>query len=364
MMNWTIVPASEFATYVELWKNLNRQGPMSPLLEPEFVEPLLAEFGNGKDVLAICKVQQQVVAMAIMSPVRTGVWETFQRSQAPIAMWINLPGCNVDELLGTLMRKLPGMPLAVGIPQRDPFLYPRPANSATLQTIDYIDTARITVAGTFDDYWAARGKNLRANLKKQRARMIKEGIVARMDALTAPEDMAEAVAQFGRLESAGWKAQGGTAIHPDNAQGRFYRSMLEGFCRRGAAVMIRYFFNDQLVAMDLCIESYGIRVILKTTYDETVPSHYSPAFLMREESCKQMFAEKKFERLEFYGKVMEWHLKWTDEVRTLYHVNSYRWPILLRLHTFVKNRPGRQQAQPLSEPAVAATPLANNHSSE
>jgi CelD/BcsL family acetyltransferase involved in cellulose biosynthesis len=364
MMNWTIVAASQFADHAEQWRTLNRQGPASPLLELEFVQPLLAEFGSGKEVLGWCEVEQQLVAMVIMAPVRAGVWEAFQPSQAPIAMWINLPGCRVDDLIGTLMRKLPGVPLVLAIPQRDPFLYPRPADSATLHTIDYVDTARITVAGSFDDYWAARGKNLRANLKKQRARMLKEGIVARMDTLKAPEDMAAAVAQFGRLESAGWKAQGGTAIHPDNAQGRFYRSMLEGFCRHGAAVMIRYFFNDQIVAMDMCIESYGARVILKTTYDESVPSHYSPAFLMREESCQQMFAEKKFERLEFYGKVMDWHLKWTDEVRTLYHVNRYRWPVLQRLHSIVKNRTGRPQAPPLPEPAVAATPLANHPTPE
>jgi CelD/BcsL family acetyltransferase involved in cellulose biosynthesis len=362
-MNWTTVPASEFARHADLWHQLNRQGPRSPLFELDFVQPLLAEFGSGAELLAICRSGAQVVAMAIMAPVRRGAWATFQPSQAPLGMWMSLHGADVDALLAALMRKLPGLPLVVGLTQCDPLLLARPAASA-LQTADYIDTARITVAGTFDDYWAARGKNLRANLKKQRARMLKEGIVARMDSLTAPQEMAAAVAEFGRLESAGWKAQGGTAIHPDNAQGRFYRSMLEGFCRRGAGAMIRYFFNDQIVAMDLCIEGDGIRVILKTTYDESVPSHYSPAFLMREECCQQMFAAPTFRTLEFYGKVMEWHLKWTDEVRTLYHVNSYRWPILLRLHTIVKNRPGRQQAQPSPEPAVASTPLVNHQSSE
>ena len=364
MMNWTIVPAGDFARHAEQWHQLNRQGPRSPLFELDFVQPLLAELGTGAEVLAICRRGQLVVAMAIMAPARRGAWATFQPSQAPLGMWMSLQNTDLDALLATLMRKLPGLPLVVGLTQCDPLLLSRPAASAGLQSADYIDTARIIVTGSFDEYWAARGKNLRANLKKQRTRMIKEDIVARMDALTAPKDMAEAVAQFGLLESAGWKAQGGTAIHPDNAQGRFYRSMLEGFCRRGAGTMIRYFFNDKVVAMDLCIEGDDIRVILKTTYDESVPSHYSPAFLMREESCQQMFAEKRYGKLEFYGKVMDWHTKWTDDVRTLYHVNSYRWPILLRLHTIVKNRLRRQQAQPLPAPLVASTPLANNQSSE
>jgi CelD/BcsL family acetyltransferase involved in cellulose biosynthesis len=362
MMNWTILSASDFAQHAEQWHQLNRQGPQSPLFELDFVEPLLTEFSTGAEVLAICQSGQQVLAMAIMVPVRRGAWATFQPSQAPLGLWMNLPGADLDALLATLMRKLPGLPLVVGLTQCDPFLMPRPDAGPAVQTADYVDTARITFSGRFDDFWAARGKNLRGNLKKQRARMIKEGIVARMDTLTAPGDMAEAIAEYGRLESAGWKAQGGTAIHPDNAQGRFYRSMLEGFCRRGAGSVIRYFFNDKVVAMNLCIEGAGTLIVLKTTYDESVPGHYSPAFLMREETCQQMFAEQKYTSLEFYGKVMEWHLKWTDEVRTLYHVNSYRWPILRRLHTIVKNRAGRQPAPAPTEPAADPAPLSNQSS--
>lgn len=359
MTNWTILPASEFAGHAATWQKLNQQGPASALFDLEFVQPLLAEFSTDKEMLAICTMKQEVVAMAIMAPHRSGAWATFQPSQAPVGMWMNLPGCALDDLLDGLMRELPGLPMMISITQCDPFLLPRPSARAAMQSLDYVDTARITLRGSFDEYWAARGKNLRANLKKQRARLVKEGITARMETLTAPHHISEALAGYGRLESAGWKAHGGTAIHPDNAQGRFYRSMLEGFCRRGAGTVIRYWFDDKVVAMDMCIEGYGRRIVLKTTYDESVPSHYSPAFLMREESCQQLFEEKKFEALEFYGKVMEWHLRWTDEVRTLYHVNSYRWQILLRLHTILKNRPGRQPslaAHPVPAPA-SSTPL-------
>jgi hypothetical protein len=30
--------------------------------------------------------------------------------------------------------------------------------------------------------------------------------------------------------------------------------------------------------------------------------------------------DRQFDRIEFYGRLMDWHLRWTDEVRTLYHV--------------------------------------------
>jgi hypothetical protein len=338
-MNWTTFPAAEFGAHAANWQKLNEEGAAaSPLLDIEFVQPLLTEFGTGKELLAVCTDRDGIVAMAIMTPRRAGAWETFQPSQAPIGMWINRNGADVPALLAPLMRKLPGFPMVVALTQRDPALHVRPSDGPALQTIDYVDTARITVGGLFEDYWNARGKNLRANLKKQRVKLQKEGIEARMETRRQPEEMAQAVADYGRLESAGWKAGQGTAIQFDNAQGRFYRTMLEGFCRRGAASVLHYRFDDKIVAMNLCIEGYGVLIVLKTTYDETLSSHYSPAFLMREETCRQLFEERKYVALEFYGKVMEWHLKWTNEVRKLYHINRYRWPALLKLHTMAKRR--------------------------
>jgi CelD/BcsL family acetyltransferase involved in cellulose biosynthesis len=228
-------------------------------------------------------------------------------------------------------------------------LAPRPADGGAVRTLDYIDTARITIRGTFEDYWATRGKNLRTNMKKQRSKLQKEGITPRMETVRAPEQVAEALADYGRLESAGWKAAGGTAIHPDNDQGRFYQAMLENFCRAGRGRILRYWFNERLVAVDLCIEGNGQLIILKTTYDESVSSQYSPAMLLCEEICQDLFSQQQFERLEFYGKVKEWHTRWTDEVRTMYHVNSYRWAALPQLRTLLHNR-----AAPA--PAAAALP--------
>jgi hypothetical protein len=53
---------------------------------------------------------------------------------------------------------------------------------------------------------------------------------------------------------------------------------------------------------------------------------------MREEACRRLFEDGRIRRIEFYGKVMEWHTRWTDEVRTMYHLNHYRWPVLGYLH--------------------------------
>ena len=345
-MSWTLLPATEFTAHASDWQQLHADSGASPLLALEFVLPLLTEFGDGKQVLALYQRDARMLAMTIVTPCGRGAWQTFQPAQAPIGIWLQAPDLDLAQLLDQLLPRLPGCGLVLGLTQCDPALAPRPFDAGPLRTLDYIDTARITLNGSFADYWNARGKNLRSNLKKQRARLHKDGVITHLHISRAAQDVEAAIADYGRLESAGWKAQGGTAIHPDNAQGRYYRAMLEAFCRRGAASIYRYWFDRQLVAMDFCIEGSGCIIVLKTTYDETVSPTLSPALLMREEACRQLFDERRFERIEFYGKVMEWHRRWTDEVRTLYHVNHYRSLILMYLRQLTQRRAPRPALAP------------------
>jgi CelD/BcsL family acetyltransferase involved in cellulose biosynthesis len=355
-MSWQLMPASPVDSWAARWRQLHLRAGAPVLLDADFVAPLLAQFGSGAELLACYEQAGQTLAMAIVVPRGRAAWATFQPAQAPVGCWLSAPGLDLAPLLRTLLRALPGPALLLSLTQCDPALLPRPRAGRELDTFDYIDTARITMAGGFTQFWAARGKNLRANLKKQRARLDKEGLAVRLDVRRDAADMAAAVADYGRLESAGWKAVGGTAVHPDNAQGRFYRAMLEALCRRGGGSVYRYYIGEQLVAMDLCVEDAGAIVVLKTSYDERVAHGLSPALLMREEACQALFGAARLPRIEFYGKVMEWHLRWTDEVRTMYHINYYRWPALRRLHGWWRDRhavqtDGAPAQKPLTEQA-------------
>jgi hypothetical protein len=354
-MSWNVAPAREFAQHARRWERLHAAGAASPLLAVDFVQALLDVFGTGREMLAWHgRTDGDADAMTIVTPGRTGVWNTFQPAQAPVGLWLQRDARPADGLLAGLLRALPGPALMVGLTQCDPMLTARPAGP---HTFDYIDTARITLQGSFDDYWNARGKNLRNNLKKQRNRLRQDGIATRLEIVRDPALMAGAVADYGRLETTGWKAAEGTAVAADNDQGRFYRAMLEAFARRGAASVYRYWFDGpdgaHLAAMDLCVEGGGCIVILKTAYDEALGPQLSPALLMREEATRGLFEEGRFERIEFYGRVMEWHTRWTDEIRTMYHLNGYRWPLLGRLHALAARRKA-SNAVVAAPPAPAA----------
>jgi len=337
-VKWQVLPGADFDRRSLDWDRLGEAVGAPPFLRSAFLRPALKEFGSRQEVLAACSVDRDLRAMALLTRRSRGLWATFQPSQLPLGAWIMHPGEDLESLLESLLRALPGFGLAIGVTQIDPELTPRPPARSRLRTLDYIETAWVPLERSFDAYWEGRGKNLRTNMRKQRAKLEAEGTKTRLEELTRPEEVAGVIADYGRLESVGWKAAGGTAIHPDNAQGRFYRAMLESFCAAGAGRMYRYWFGDKVVAVDLCIEGGGTLVVLKTTYDESIKT-YSPAFLMRQEAFKRLFDEGRVRRVEFFGRLMDWHTRWTSEARGLYHINYYRWAWLPKLRDRFVPRP-------------------------
>jgi hypothetical protein len=322
-MQWHLYPAATFDQHAMEWDRLQSQTTRTPFLESGFISPMLSVFGTGNEHLAMLRDGHAVLAATLLRPLGRGRWETFQPSQLPLGPWIG-DGQHAMSHMAALMRKLPGLTLSLGLTQMDPKLVERPTDSQALRTLDYVSTSYIDITGDFDAYWEGRGKNLRQNTRKQRNKLIADGVVTRLACTVDPSGVAGAIQAYGELESAGWKANTGTAIHPDNKQGSFYRQMLENFSSVGRARLYRYYFGDQVVAMDLCIDDGPLVVILKTAYDES-HKQLSPSTLMRQDEFREWWDEGRYRRIEFYGKTLEWHTRWTDKERLLYHMTAYRW---------------------------------------
>ena len=144
----------------------------------------------------------------------------------------------------------------------------------------------------------------------------------------------EMVDEFARIESKGWKATEGTAVSPDSYQGRIYRALMHHYSSRGEGTVYQYWYNEKLVATDLWLHRSGAIFLLKTTYDENQDTT-SPTMLMREEMFRAVFDHGMFKRIDFNGGLMNWHKKWTEETRTMFHINIYRWPFLGGLRTWL-----------------------------
>lgn len=329
-MKWDLHPVSDIEQFETEWSGIYDKSPCLPILDYRFITSSLLFCPDNNLLLGVCKKDNDIVAFAILNKNRFGMWETFQPSQAPIGAWIQGNEIKTTELLKPLLHKLPGLVLGIGITQQDPEILPRPNDSGHITTLDYIKTAFIDVDSTFEEYWSARGKNLRHTIKRQTNLLKREDISTRLEVLTSPDEMKRAITDYGELESAGWKSQEGTAVHINNKQGKFYLDLFEKFSRTKQAIVYRYWYNNSLAAVDLCLHNNDTFIILKTTYDEKLKST-SPAMLMRYESFQQIFSEGKIKRIEFYGKLMDWHTKWSKQHKQMYHVNYFRWPIIKKM---------------------------------
>ncbi|MGH8263267.1 MAG: GNAT family N-acetyltransferase [Steroidobacteraceae bacterium] len=330
MIEWQVLPTERFAGHHCLWDELVRQHGWPPFLQSRFVGAAAAAFLGGTHRFALATTEGRPVAAAILVRQDSFRWSTFQPSQLPMGAWVAARDCSTESLASSLVRRLPGPALLLALTQQDPAVSPRPAESAAVDTVDYISTAWIDRRGSFEEFWEARGKNLKQNLRKQRRKLESESRRLGFEAAVTPERVAAVLREFAAIESRGWKAQEGTAIAPDNAQGRFYADALARFAATGDALACALRIDDTPVAADLCVQDGSSIVILKTTYDEAYKS-LSPGQLLHEETFRHLYERPDLARIEFYGRVMEWHTRWTEQARNQFHINVYRWPWVKRL---------------------------------
>jgi hypothetical protein len=314
-----------FPSFSKDWDRINRERGNHILVDSRFVAPLVRNFGSEKTLLAVRETTLEP-CMALIEPGKPGFWQTFQPGQSPLgAILLGGNGHDPAQPIRELIRDLPGFALSFSVTQQDPDItcFGNLNGSLPVETLDYIQTPRLTVSGNYEDYWKQRSKNLTHNLSRQRRRLKDQGTVIELLTDRSAEAVAGAVHEYGLLESSGWKGGEGSAVSADNAQGRFYHEMLEDFCSRGEAVIYRLRLNGKTVAGDLCLERDGTLVILKTAYDESVQG-LSLGLLLHQAIFQSVFDDRKIRVIEFYGQLRDWHTKWTSEVRTMYHINFYR----------------------------------------
>jgi len=341
-LRWTLHPARHFPDHEETWRALNSRSVNSPALDPAYFGPMIELLGSGDEILGVCSGADGVKAMVVLVRGKFGAWESFMAAGCPFGAWLRAPDVPLGVALGSLARALPGFPLLMSVSRQDPDLVPRPDDGGRIRTLDYITTARVSKQGTFPEFLKSRSKGFRQNLRTARNRLTKAGVTPRLELITDPDAMAEVVREYGLIESAGWKLRDGNNIHPDNAQGRFFMSMMTRLARQGEARAYRYWYGEKLVAVNLYINRDGVFYLLRTTYDETEKAT-SPGSLLHHDVFESLFDLPDFRAIEFYGEYFSWEAKWTNESRVSYHVNYYRWPALACAHELARGKHWRQE---------------------
>lgn len=353
-MPWTVQPLSAFADCAPDWQRLNQSGANSPLLDFQFVRDIVGEFATGEERIATYRDAGEVRAIAILTRTNRFTWQTLQAANAPIGFWIGNPPGDIEALLRQLAPALSPQCGLISLTQQDPAIIARPVPSAHLSTLDYIVTPRLDFPDSFAAYMQGRSKNFRHNATRQRNRLKRDNITARLEFATTPAAMPKAVEDYSRLECASWKGEINSAVRMDEPQGRFYVKLMSNFAARGEGLVYRYFFNDKLVASDLCLRHKETLIILKTACDETYQG-LSTAHLMRLDAFADLLDKQGIRTVEFYGPLKEWHTRLTDATRQMYHINYYRWTVLKLFHEF---RMARRKSAAADETSAHAAPAA------
>jgi hypothetical protein len=127
------------------------------------------------------------------------------------------------------------------------------------------------------------------------------------------------------VESAGWKADKGTALAVNSALGDFYRRYAAAACEKG---ILRLFFlriGERVAAMQLAVECQDRFWLLKIGYDEQF-SRCSPGTLLMLHSLKYA-ATRGLGSYEFLGLTEAWTGNWTQSLRPCVSLRAYplRW---------------------------------------
>ena len=330
---WTLLPATAFHEHACMWDLLNDSGPRSPFLVSSFIHTLLTHFGQPDTRLALCKWSDQVVAMALLRPTGRLGWTCFQPSQLILAPIVHAGDAPIDDLARHLLAALPPATLSLSLTQLDPHITPRPSESDRVGTLDYIETCEISLTpGDFKHYEANLSKNALANLRKRANKAKRDYGDISLDVLDSSADVEPFLREYARIESAGWKAAGGTAIREESAQYDFYLDLLSRSAARNQVRMFRLRFGHRVAAMEAVLITHETALLLKTTHDEAL-RQYAPGQRLFYEILRWITDNlPTVRRVETYGPLNEKQRTFATATRRMYHLNAYRHRIVAAAH--------------------------------
>lgn len=320
-MSWSFSSAhTDFPAFAPAWDALNqRLFDAHPLLDSAFIAPLIELYGPDTLRLARETVDGQLRSAALVRPLAPGAWRVFALGPIQMTPALMAPEADWDGLL----RSLPGMALLLNVNLQDPqysHLAPCPP---VRRAFDHACTIGIALEGGFERYWQGRSRHLRQNLGRYQRRLREDGQTVEWRQYTEPDAIVAAVDRYSVLESAGWKGRNGTALHPGNLQGAFFRRVMQSFAHRASARVSELWIDGRLAASRLAIGTPAILVMLKTTYDEEL-ARYAPGMLLLRRVIEGEFAAGQHRRIEFYTNATPAQHAWATDSRWIRHFEVYR----------------------------------------
>ncbi len=306
----------------------------NPMLDTMFVKQLIKYFPEKIYVAKAFCNKQQLQAIVLLTVEKAGVWKIYKPSQAQTALAVMSNDAELD--VKQLMTKLPKFCikinfLALDKREHSPLIKALPnvliTKSATNITVN--------VHGDFDHYWDNRIKGLKKNMRRYHNRIEKEVGKLLFVVKSSPLEVQKGVDNYGMIESRGWKGKIGTALHPGNKQGEFYRTLLMDYSKQEQSLVFELILDNQVVASRLCLLNQNMLVILKTTYEESF-KRFAVGKVLLYYVIQYIYTHKLSQVIDFYTNANRDQIDWSTEQRDMLNASCYRLDWLNRLAPIIK----------------------------
>ena len=304
------------------WERLSNQyHGNNQLLSADFLSLLLKYFKNEPLYCVKAISADQTICMMVVRQKNRIIWELFKPSQAQVGLMIAAPKFKPE--LSSLFKSLPGLAVRLDFMSLDPHEHLSFINSLNQSESErYATNMQVRISGTFESYWNNRSKNLRKNISRYENRLDKENKKLDFRIISTSEDILSAVDRYGIIESKGWKGKIGTALHPSNQQGQFYREFLHKLSLQNNAVVYELYIEDKLVASRLCCIKRNMLIILKTTFDEDY-KQFALGRLLLKRILETLFHSQATDTIDFYTNASPEQLDWSTDSRPMYNNSHY-----------------------------------------
>lgn len=334
-MSWQVIECHQMLLHSNLWQVAKENcGLAHPVLEADFLTRVWKSLSEHPEraYLVLYGRRDQPDAALLLERLDAFRWRTFSTAHIPLTTACVRAGSleRDRDFISGLFRSLPGTPLLLKFINVDPDYLPNMQMSYPDRVESFRThlTVRVDVAGTFDDYWAGRSRNLRRNLRALLNKLTTEGFSPKLRVLSVTADMDPVIEQHEMLERSGWKNVSGTPLSVESKEGRFYDEILKLRATQQRARVYQLYLGDRLAASQFALLDGQTLALLKTSYASDL-SRFAPGRLLDYFMLQQIFAEGLVHRVEYCTIANEDDLRWSTSFRDVFEVNVFRWPIIL-----------------------------------
>lgn len=171
----------------------------------------------------------------------------------------------------------------------------------------------IRIDTDWESFWSARSRKLRQDIRRRRRRAGEQGEL-RTQIIRKPADVPAALEEALRVEAAGWKGQGGTAINENPADREYYRRLAAWAAERDWLRLALLKLDDATIAMQFGLQADGVLYSLKLGFDEEYSS-LSPGKLLLAAEIERSFSEG-LRLFDFAGQAASYKNSWATEFAT------------------------------------------------